>query len=112
MDVNGFFTAFKDYGLLGLMCSAVIGLLFKIVMWTYAEVKESRIQHEKEREAWIASQKIMADAINRNVSALEMHDVKANERGRYSREEHQKLIASMDEVQKALGRINGYTDKH
>ncbi len=82
------------YGLEGLIMLAVITLLFIVIKWTLATTKEILEQAAKEREAW-------HKAIAEITARIERHDEKAEERGRYSREEHKQMI-------EVLGRINGY----
>ena len=85
---------FSEYGLLGLVVCAVIILLYKIVIWTLATTKEILQQAAEERKVWQAT----IEKIN---NAIDSHDKKADERGRYIREEHKQMIET-------LGRINGY----
>lgn len=99
---------FSEYGLLGLVIGAVIVLLFFIVKWVLEHVKALLEQQAKEREAWCKVQEKQNEtfqkvvvSIDQVVKALEKHDEKADERGKYVREEHKEMIAS-------LGRINGY----
>ena len=46
--------------------------------------------------------------LDKLVEKLEKHDRNASERGRFIKEEHERIINSLKEVQTALGRINGY----
>lgn len=100
MDI--WFTAFREYGITGLIMFAVIALLFFVIKWTLQTTKEIMAQAAKEREAW---QNMLAQA-NKSIDgvcqSMQRHDEKADERGRYVREEHKQMI-------EVLGRINGYT---
>ncbi len=86
--------AWAKYGLEGLIMFAVITLLFIVIKWTLATTKEILAQAAKEREAWYK-------AISDITARIERHDEKAEERGKYAREEHRQMI-------EVLGRINGY----
>lgn len=45
----------------------------------------------------------LATTVDKVVDSVEKHDTKADERGKYVREEHKQMI-------EVLGRINGYTN--
>lgn len=94
-------TFFKEYGLLGLMCGAVITLLFLIVKWTLSTTKEILSQANSERECWRQTIATANQSLQKICDCLDDHDKKAEERGKYVREEHRQMIES-------LGRINGY----
>lgn len=85
---------FKEYGLLGLVVGSVIILLFLVVKWTLSTTKEILAQAAKERESW-------HKAIGDITQAMEKHDEKASERGKYVREEHKEMIT-------ILQRMNGH----
>ena len=91
----GFLEKFTEYGLLGLVVGAMIFLLYKIVIWTLGVHKELLGQMAAERASW-------QNAVNEVTNSIKKHDEKADERGRYVREEHKQMI-------EALGRINGFT---
>lgn len=94
MDVAALFQGVKEYGFGAVMAVANIVLLYKIVMWTLAAHKDFMASVQKERETWV-------ETINKIQGAIENHDKKAEERGRFVREEHRQMIET-------LGRINGY----
>ncbi len=95
------FTKFGEYGLLGLMIGAIIILLFLIVKWTLATTRDILAQANKERESWHNILITIVASVDRISKAIDQHDVKADERGRYVREEHKEMIET-------LGRINGH----
>lgn len=84
----------QQFGLIGLMIGAIVTLLFIIIKWTLATTKEILKQASVERADW----KKTIDSIT---ESIRKHDEKAEERGRYIREEHRQMIET-------LGRINGY----
>jgi len=110
---------FSEYGLVGLIIAVLFLILWKFLDWFMMFIKEEREkqteerkQHSEERQVWLAQVKAQGDAwflqmkaqgeiLQKICSGLEEHDKRADERGRYVREEHKEMIAS-------LGRINGY----
>ncbi len=94
-------TKFGEYGLLGLLMGAVIALLFLVVKWTLATTKDILAQAAKERTEWHIKMGEVNGSIQKVCDCLDKHDEKAEERGRYVREEHKEMIT-------ILGRINGY----
>jgi len=98
----------KEYGIGGALVIGNITLLFVIVKWTLATTRDILVQaakeresNAKERESWNQAVNKHGDAIDRIIGSLTRHDEKAEERGRYVREEHKQMIET-------LGRINGY----
>jgi uncharacterized membrane-anchored protein YhcB (DUF1043 family) len=84
----------EQYGLLGVVTGAMITLLFLIVKWTLNTTKEILTQSKIDKEAW-------RETIDRIRTSIDEHDKRAEERGRYVREEHRQMIDT-------LARINGY----
>lgn len=95
---------FSEFGLSGLMIGAIILLLWFIVKWVLEHTKELLAQQAKERECWNLVIDKHNTAIQDIVAAIKKHDEKADERGRYVRDEHKEMMA-------ILGRINGYKDR-
>lgn len=101
-------TPWQQFGLIGLMIGAIVALLFIIIKWTLATTKEILKQASDERECWIR-------AFNDHTAqAKSFHDEVKNAH-EHQRREHEKLqeqqiksILCLDQVEKALGRINGY----
>lgn len=54
--------------------------------------------------------KKLSTSIDGLITRTEEHNKGSAERGRYIREEHKSMLTSLKEVEKALGRINGYRD--
>jgi hypothetical protein len=99
---------FKEYGLLGLLMGSVITLLFFVVKWTLSTTKDILKQAEKERECWretINSVNVQIQA--HNITAKDFHE-SVCEAHKFQREEHSKMIASLNEINNSLVRINGY----
>ena len=84
---------------------AVIGLLFvilwRMLIWVMAFVKDIMSQQNVERQSWLLAQNKHSELLSKIASSIDEHDNRADERGRYVREEHKEMIQS-------LGRINGY----
>jgi len=94
-----------QFGLLGLMAGAIVFLLYKIMMWTLAAHKELLKQMAETLKMYQSLSDSSTKAIERATESIKRHDEKAEERGRYVREEHKQMIET-------LGRINGYKDDH
>lgn len=97
MDFGGF----KEFGLVGLIVGVLFFILWRMLIWVMAFVKEISTQQIKEREVWagiIARHNESLTKINESISR---HDEKAEERGRFVREEHKQMI-------EVLARINGF----
>ena len=92
---------FSEYGIVGLFLGVVLFILFKMIVWVMAFVKEQSIQHAAERRCWQATIDKSTDIMGKVSASIDRHDEKADERGRYVREEHKEMIET-------LGRINGY----
>lgn len=92
---------FGEFGLSGLMIGAIILLLWFIVKWVLEHTKELLAQQAKERESWNAALEKHNEALQKIVASIDKHDEKADERGRYVRDEHKEMMT-------ILGRINGY----
>lgn len=92
---------FKEFGLLGIVIGAVILLLFLVIKWTLSTTKEIIKQAADERKTWQMTIDRNTQFQEKIVQAIDKHDEKANERGRYAREEHHQII-------EVLGRLNGY----
>ena len=84
------FSLLKEWGIIGIVAIP----LFFLIKWIAEEFKEQlKRAHEFNMEA--------TNRLNSICTALERHDEKAEERGKYVREEHKQMIET-------LGRINGY----
>jgi hypothetical protein len=105
----------REFGLNGLYQIGVISLLFFIIKWVLSFTKEQKKSHDEERRVWhdldIAKLKVL-DSI---VESLKHQDEKADERGKYIREEHRDFeqrqrehTKQLGEVCIAIGRINRY----
>jgi hypothetical protein len=92
---------FAEYGLVGLMVGIILFILWRMIIWVMAFVKEQAAQHAAERKCWQGTMDKNNEVIAKIVASIDRHDEKADERGKYVREEHKQMIES-------LGRINGY----
>ena len=94
------FSKFSEYGLIGLFCSAVLFGCWKMIVWLMAFVKEDRKQQAEERTNWLCTLNKHNDVLNKISDSVDDHDKRADERGRFVREEHKTMI-------EVLQRING-----
>lgn len=87
----------KEFGIGG----AVTFLLFLVVKWTLETTKDILKQASEERKIYQENHINNIKAIEKITASIDRHDEKAEERGKYVREEHKQMIET-------LGRINGY----
>lgn len=111
-----------QFGLVGLMAGAIIALLFKVIIWTLEAHKNLLTQFSDMLKMYQKLSEEATLAIKRMTESIEKHDDKAEERGRYVRQEHEnqvknqvatndaltKVNNSLGEVCAGLGRINGF----
>ncbi len=88
---------FKEFGAVG----AITFLLFLVIKWTLTTTKDILKQAADERKIWQEHNASSIKAIEKITASIDRHDEKAEERGKYVREEHRQMIET-------LGRINGY----
>lgn len=93
----------KEYGPVGLMMFAVVGLLFLVIKWTLQTTKDILNQSAIEREAF---RKCIDE---HTIQSKEFH-AQVNEAHKYQREEHKEIAGQLKEITITLGRINGYKD--
>jgi hypothetical protein len=94
---------FGEWGILGLIIGAFFFMAWRRDIWIMKFVNDIIQQHTSERAEWIKQSIQLNEAQGKIVSSIEKHDDKADERGRYVREEHKEMI-------EILGRINGYKE--
>ena len=92
---------FSEFGLIGLVIGALFFVLFRMLVWVMKWVEKREEAYTKERENWLSRFEKQGDSLDKIVTSIDRHDDKAEERGRYVREEHKQMIET-------LGRINGY----
>ena len=101
MEPTSFWAKLMEYGLAGIVIAILFWLVIKILIWVMAWVDKQSLQHCEERKAWKETIDKSNNINEKLVSVIERHDEKAEERGKYVREEHKQMI-------EVLGRINGY----
>lgn len=99
---------FSEYGLIGIIIGILFFILFKMLIWVMAFVKDIQRQQGEERSGWLISLNKHNDLLNKISSSIDEHDKRADERGRFVRSEHEKMIDNLTEQGKILARINGY----
>jgi len=100
--MNGLLFGFKEYGIMGIVIATVFFMLWRMIVWVMEFVKTQNLQHADERKTWQITIMNINDNIHKVGQGIDEHRKADEERGRYIREEHKEMIAS-------LGRINGYT---
>jgi hypothetical protein len=112
----------QEFGLIGIIVGSIIFLLFKIILWTLVAHQDLLKQIGEIIKMYQALADNSTKAMERMAASMDKHDEKADERGRYVRDEHKKLIETaekqleianttcicLDQVKEGLGRINGY----
>ena len=93
---------FSEYGLIGVIIGILFFILWRMLVWVMAFVKDIQKQQADERKCWQEQYKVQSETLLKISSSIEEHDRRADERGKFVREEHKEMIQS-------LGRINGYT---
>ncbi len=85
---------FSEFGLIGLVVGTLFFIVWRLLVWVMKWVDKREESYNKERENWLVT-------LNKISNNMDRHDERAEERGRYVREEHKQMI-------EVLGRINGY----
>lgn len=104
------FGKFSEYGLIGLIVGALFFIGWRRDVWIMAFVNKITQQHNDERQVWMITIGKQNDLLNKISNSVDEHDRRANERGHYVKEEHNKMIENLEEQHKILLRING--EKH
>ena len=104
-----------EYGL----ATGIFLLLFFIIKWILEEVKKILERESKERTEWAEIIRGFQNVLSEHTSSAKSFHEEVKEAHRYQREEHLKfseaqgkVCNSLGEVEKALGRINGYAKEH
>jgi len=97
----GLLIALKEYGLIGIVVGVTFFMLWRMIVWVMAFIKDMTKQHAIERISWQNTINATNELISGLANSMEQHDKQASERGHYIREEHKEMI-------QCLGRINGY----
>ena len=90
-----------DYGVIGIVVGILFFILWRMLVWVMAFVRETIQQHNDERITWLEVLREHRQKLERLSNNMDEHDKRADERGKYIREEHKQMIET-------LGRINGY----
>jgi len=96
-----FIKLFETYGLAGLVIGVLFFIVWRMLIWVMAFVKEMMRQQTEERTGWLCRLEKLGDNTEKIARSIDEHDKRADERGRYVREEHKQMIET-------LGRINGF----
>lgn len=93
--------SWEQWGIAGVVIGILFFILWRMLIWVMKWVDKQAEQHQQERREWKATQDKNNQTLDRIISSIDRHDEKAEERGKYVREEHKQMIET-------LGRINGY----
>ena len=92
---------FYEYGLIGVVMGVLFVILWRMLVWVMAFIKDIMIQQNVERQTWLCALNKHGDLLLKISDNIEEHDKRAEERGKFVSEEHKEMIQS-------LGRINGW----
>ncbi len=95
--------SWEQWGIAGVVIGVLFFILWRMLVWVMSFVKDIVKQHSEERSQWLCALGKHGDLLNKISDNINRHDERADERGRYVREEHKQMI-------EVLGRINGYKD--
>ena len=101
---------FSEYGLIGLIIGVLFFILWRMLIWVMAFIKDITKQQVEERAIWQGTISKQHDLLNKISLSIEDHDKRADERGRFVRSEHERMINNLEEQGKVLARINGYKE--
>ena len=101
---------FSQFGFAGAVTGTLFFLLWRMLTWVMAFIKEDRKQQTEERQVYACRLEKLNDAIDKTANNIVEHDRRAEERGKFVRAEHEKMILNLEEQGKVLARINGYKD--
>lgn len=101
---------FSEYGLAGLVIGTLFFMFWRWSVWIMGWIKDRDKQTADERIAWLCRLEKINDATNKISDSIDDHDKRANERGSHVSAEHEKMISNLNEMGKALARINGYKE--
>ena len=92
---------FSEFGLIGIIIGTLFFILWRMLVWVMSFIKDITKQQTEERAGWLCRLEKISDITNKIADNISEHDKRADERGRYVREEHKQMIET-------LARINGY----
>lgn len=97
-----------EYGILGVIIAIMFFILWRMIIWVMAFVKEQAAMHAKERASWEAVLGAMKSSIDtHNAGSIEARKSQA-EASRFVRTEHKEMINNLKEQGEVLKMINGY----
>ena len=102
---------FEQYGLIGLIVGALFFIVWKMLVWVMAFIKDMTRQQAEERVGWKGTLDKHNDQIAKISESIDRHDERSDERGKFVRSEHEKMMNNLEEQGKILARINGYRDE-
>lgn len=105
-------TSWEQYGIAGVVIGVLFFLLWRMLTWVMVFIKDTVRQHNDERINWLYALNKQGEAIGKIIESINHHDERANERGKFVRDEHKKMIDNLEEQYKVLLRINGHKDEN
>jgi len=94
---------FTEYGLIGLIIGVLFFILWRIIIYTMAFVKTTTEQHAKERETWQVAVNKHNEILTKISDSIDDHDRRADERGKFVRDEHKEMIDVLKKMNGSKG---------
>ncbi len=84
---------FSEFGLIGIIIGTLFFLLWRMLSWVMSFIKEITNNQNTERLSWLATLEKHIILIDKMSDGIDEVEKRADERGRYVREEHKEMIA-------------------
>ena len=95
-----------QFGLVGALIGSIVFLLFKVIMWTLEAHKNLLAQFIEILKMYQKLSEQATQGMQDLTESIKKHDEKADERGKYVREEHANQVKNQKEINDALGKVN------
>ncbi len=98
---------FQEYGLIGLIVAALFFIVWRLLVWVMAFVKDIMAQQVEERVAWRTMIDTMRTSIDlHNQASIESRN-SVQEAHKFQRCEHENMMNNLIEINKLLFKMNG-----
>jgi hypothetical protein len=101
-----------EYGLSTAILILLVVLFIYFLKWFTGQVEAMRVSSLAREEKLLCIIEGYQDALNKHTEQVKDLNTVTQTAHMFQREEHQSMLTSLKEVEKALGRINGYRDDH
>ena len=91
---------FNEYGFAGLVVATLFFIVWRMLVWVMAFIKDITKQQNEERVNWLSTLEKHIALIDKMANSIDEIERRADERGKFVKEEHKEII-------EILRRING-----